>query len=108
MFRDADRVNDMKRCPNCGFSEGTDWPWILGVTATALMFIAFSFGDEPTLKHSVRWLGLVACFLLLSATTWRDQREKRNHKKYLELHQPDPTSLQRLKAHHQTNHGEPE
>jgi len=86
----------MQRCPKCGYQEGTDWPWFLSVAAVTLLYIAFIYRNEPTLKESSRWMGLAAYLFFLAATTWRGLREKRNRKEYEKLH---PPITERIKAH---------
>ena len=86
----------MQKCPKCGYSEGTDWPWILCIVAVTLLYFAFIFRAEPTLKESIRWMGLAAYLFFLAATTWKGLREKRSHKEYLNVH---PPVTERVKSH---------
>jgi hypothetical protein len=53
-----------------------------------LSVLCFHLQSGPTLKDSIRWMGLAAYLSFLAATTWNGLREKRIHKQYLSLHPP--------------------
>jgi len=64
--------------------------------AVTFLYFAFIFRAEPTLKDSIRWMGLAAYLSFLAATTWKGLREKRIHKEYLNLY---PPVTERVKSH---------
>ena len=87
----------MRRCPQCGYNEGTDWFRALSVLAFGLLYLIYIVSADSTPKW--RLIGLIAYLTFMAGGFWRGIKDKKNHDEYLKLH-PSPT--QRVKDHLKT------